>query len=32
MTCAEYQETKDMAPVGGARLAAILREAIGEIA
>jgi purine-nucleoside phosphorylase len=27
-----HQETKDMAPVGGARLAAILREAIGEIA
>jgi purine-nucleoside phosphorylase len=34
MTGAElsHQETKDMAPVGGARLAAILREAIGEIA
>jgi purine-nucleoside phosphorylase len=25
-----HQETKDMAPLGGARLAAILREAIGE--
>ena len=24
-----HQETKDMAPLGGARLAAILREAIG---
>ena len=34
MTGAElsHQETKDMAPVGGARLATILREAIGEIA
>jgi len=34
MTGAElsHQETKDMAPVGGARLASILREAIGEIA
>lgn len=25
-----HQETKDMAPLGGARLAAILREAVGE--
>jgi purine-nucleoside phosphorylase len=34
MTGAElsHQETKDMAPVGGARLATILRGAIGEIA
>jgi purine-nucleoside phosphorylase len=34
MTGAElsHQETKDMAPVGGTRLADILREAIGEIA
>jgi purine-nucleoside phosphorylase len=34
MTGAElsHQETKDMAPVGGARLATILRAAIGEIA
>jgi purine-nucleoside phosphorylase len=34
MTGAElsHQETKDMAPVGGARLTTILREAIGEIA
>ncbi len=34
MTGAElsHQETKDMAPVGGARLATILRQAIGEIA
>lgn len=32
MTAAElsHQETKDMAPVGGARLAAILKHAIGE--
>jgi len=32
MTGAElsHQETKDMAPLGGARLGAILREAIGE--
>ena len=26
-----HQETKDMAPLGGARLAAILRKAIGEL-
>ena len=32
MTGAElsHEETKDMAPIGGARLAAILRHAIGE--
>ena len=32
MTGAElsHQETKDIAPLGGARLAAILRQAIGE--
>jgi purine-nucleoside phosphorylase len=34
MTGAElsHAETKDMAPVGGAKLAAILKEAIGELA
>jgi hypothetical protein len=32
MICPEYQEMKDMAPNGEARLAAILHEAIGEIA
>ena len=26
-----HQETKDMAPLGGARLGAILRKAIGEL-